>query len=113
MTKTNLINNKIRSALKEQNTTKIDQATLELCENDKNKSMKIIEWFIRISINCKNKTKLNTDITMMRLWQLGHIDIIDISTEGSPLFSMSLNCKEKIDRSKNEGLRELLFTNPN
>ena len=91
-----LVNSRIRIALRKFDSGEIFDATMELCKGNHRKADQLSAWFSDVSKKCKAREKLNIDIAMMRMWQLGNMDIKDISPEGKPIFSLTRNGAEKI-----------------
>ena len=52
---------------------------------------------------------MNIDISMMRMWQLGNMDIKEIAQEGKPIFVLTLSGIEKINCTPKGKWFEVLF----
>ncbi len=94
--KISLTNSRIRIALKHGDTKSIEEATIQLCNNNRYEAALLIKWFSIVANSCKNKIQINLDMSMMRMWQLGNIDIVEVSNNGTPKFMLTNTGADKI-----------------
>ena len=104
-------NSTIRLALKNRDSKLIYEATLRLFEGNRDKADQLSAWFSEVAESCKSNAKMNMDISMMRMWQLGNMDIKDISAEGKPFFVLTSTGSEKIRNTPKDKWFEVLFWN--
>lgn len=108
-----LTNSRIRLALRKRDSKTIFKATLQLCQGDQLKADQLSDWFSAIATSCKSKAKMNIDISMMRMWQLGNMDIKEVSSEGKPSFVLTVSGSEKIKNTPKEKWFEALLWDNN
>ncbi len=109
-----LVNSKVRTALIQGNTMIIAEGILFLCEGDHLKANLLFDWFSGISNLCDihnvKQSNLFVDVYLFRMWQLGNIDINQVSEKGFPTFSLTNLGIEKInDLPKNQWAKTLLW----
>ena len=104
-----LLNSRIRLALKEGDSKTIFEATVELCSGNQIKADQLALWFQNVANSCKMNSNLTTDISMMRMWQLGNMDIKEVSNEGEPVFIFTYMGKEKVKETPKEKWFEVLL----
>ena len=86
-----LTNQRIRNALKNYDASIVTETVLILVSGDKEKAFELGEWFRSVSEQCKKGVYLNEDIAMMRMWQVGNIDIKEVQEDGTPLFVLTFS----------------------
>lgn len=104
-----LVNARTRIALRSLDSAVIFEAIMELCKSNLHKADQLSAWFSDVSKRCKAREKLNIDISMMRMWQLGNMDIKDISADGTPIFTLTPKGLEKISLTKKSRWFEVLL----
>ncbi|WP_320667840.1 hypothetical protein [Prochlorococcus sp. MIT 1307] len=62
-----------------------------------------------MAISCKRKDQITIQIAMMRMWQLGNMDIKQVSEEGVPIFILTATGIEKINQTEKEKWFEVLL----
>ncbi len=81
-----------------------------LCKGNKAKAYKLGKWFTKVAKSCKENKKVTMDMSMMRMWQLGNIDIQEITEEGAPIFVLTISGTDKIKSTpKSNWLKVLLW----
>ena len=86
-----LTNQRIRNALKGYDSLEVTQAVLFLLDGDQIKADQLGEWFLCVAESCKNGVYLSDDLAMMRMWQLGNVDIKEIDNLGKPVFALTFS----------------------
>ena len=81
-----LTNSRIRLALKAGDSKTMLEASNSLCKGNHEKAYQLVKWFSKVACNCNENQKITFEIAMMRMWQLGNMDIKEISKEGKPIF---------------------------
>ncbi len=104
-----LTNSRIRIALKQGDPKTIFDATKLLCKGDSQKANQIIDWFSGIAASCREKKRITLEISLMRMWQMGNLDIKEISEEGEPSFILTITGAEKIKTAPKEKWFEVLL----
>ena len=104
-----LTNSRIRLALKQEDSAAIYEATLQLCKGDQEKVDLLMTWFSDVATGCKAKAKINMDISLMRMWQLGNMDIKEVPSHGAPTFVLTVSGSEKIRNLPKEKWFEVLL----
>ncbi len=86
-----LTNQRIRIALKHYDSEEVAESVLLLVNGNQEKANLLAEWFRKIS-SCFNKgVYLNEEIAMMRMWQLGNLDIQTVNKSGVPIFVLTFS----------------------
>ena len=70
-----LINQRIRNALKKYDAKEVTLRVLDLVYDDQYKADQLANWFRKIAQSCKNSEAMSPDIAIMRMWQIGNVDI--------------------------------------
>ena len=78
-------------------------------EGNQKQADQLTSWFSEIANTCKQKTKITTDISMMRMWQLGNMDIVDLENSGNPIFVLTKTGNEKINATPKERWFQVLL----
>ena len=86
-----LTNQRIRNALKGYDSSEVTDAVLVLLHGDQVKADKLGEWFRFVAESCKKGIYLSDDVVMMRMWQLGNVDIKEIDNFGNPIFALTFS----------------------
>ncbi len=81
-------NQQIRIALKQHDSELISKNVLLLVNGDKEKAYKLAGWFRKIGDFCRQGI-LNEEIAMMRMWQVGNLDIEKVHADGAPSFVLT------------------------
>lgn len=89
-----LTNQRIRNALKEYDSSTLTKAVLILLNGDHEKADKLGTWFKLVASNCQDGLHLNEDVAMMRMWQLGNVDIKEVEDNGEPVFVLTYSGSE-------------------
>ena len=86
-----LTNQRIRNALKKCDSSLVTETVLLLVNGDEEKALELGEWFRSVAEKCKKGVYINEDIAMMRMWQIGNVDIKEVQDDGSPLFVLTFS----------------------
>tara|TARA_B100000029_G_scaffold499573_1_gene570157 strand:+ start:1930 stop:2289 length:360 start_codon:yes stop_codon:yes gene_type:complete len=105
----NLTNSRIRLALQTGDSKTAAEATLQLCNDNEQKARQLASWFSEVANKCKKDSKISEDMTLMRMWQLGNMDIKQISNDGTPTFTLTITGIEKINKSPRSKWHEVLL----
>ena len=89
-----LTNQRIRNALKKYDSLTVTKAVLTLLNGDQNKADQLGAWFKSVAQSCKDGIHINEDVAMMRMWQLGNVDIQEIEENGEPVFVLTYSGSE-------------------
>ena len=82
--KISLSNPRMRISLKQGDSQSVLVSRLRLLDKNFLEAEKLMDWFIGISTACSNSnSKLTMELALMRMWQLGRIDIKDVSMKES------------------------------
>lgn len=91
-----LTNQRIRNALRQYDSETVAEAVLILLNGDEDKANQLGNWFRSVALSCKKGMHMNEDVAMMRMWQLGNIDIKGIENNGEPLFVLTFSGSEAV-----------------
>jgi len=89
-----LTNQRIRNALKQYDSSTVTKAILILLNGDQEKADHLGNWFRSVSMSCENGIYMNEDVAMMRMWQLGNVDIKEIEDKGEVVFVLTYSGSE-------------------
>ncbi len=104
-----LTNQRIRNALKSHDSLAVTEGVLELLNGDQDKANHLGVWFRSVASNCRNGKYINEDVAMMRMWQLGNVDIKEIEKDGEPLFVLTYSGSEIVKGLPKEAWFEALL----
>ena len=103
----NLVNSRMRIALKNGDGKSFIESTLLLCEGNSDHASKVATWFSHVAKRCENRLPINADISMLRMWQLGNTDIKSVSDDWKPIFGLT---KAGINKAKGTPKDQLFNT---
>ncbi len=89
-----LTNQSIRNALKVYDSSAVTKAVLILLNGDQEKADYLGNWFRSVASSCKNGIHMHEDVVMLRMWQLGNVDIKEIEDNGDPVFVLTFSGSE-------------------
>ncbi len=106
-----LVNSQIRLALRKGDSKTISESILRLCKGSREKADRLTNWFSQVAISCNKNKGITMDMSMMRMWQLGNMDIQEITESGKPSFVLTVSGTEKISATPKEKWFEVLLWN--
>ena len=89
-----LTNQRIRNGLEKHDPFTVTEAVLRLLDGDQEKADQLGEWFRSVAQECKTGSNPNENMVMMRMWQLGNVDIKEVEDSGEPMFVLTYSGSE-------------------
>ena len=81
-----------------------------MVHGDENKADQLADWFRKVADSCKKGENMTSDIAMMRMWQIGNVDIKGIEEDGEPIFVLTYSGSEIVKEvPKDKVFHALLF----
>ena len=107
-----LTNQRIRHALLRHDCNEVAENVLSIVDGDNRKADYLASWFGKVAKSCDSDFRINSDIAMMRMWQIGNVNLKGIDDFGHPIFSLTYSGAEIVRCVSKEDLFEaLLFDN--
>ncbi len=105
-----LTNQLIRNALKRYDPSAVAEGVLALVHGKEHEADLLANWFRSVAHDCKKDLHMNADIAIMRMWQIGNVDIKGVDRMGDPVFILTYSGSEIAKKVSKEQLFEALLS---